>query len=487
MTLRTVAGYIHCMETDVIIVGGGLAGLACAAGLWDCGLRLTLLEASPWLGGRARSWVDAASGDELDLGPHVLTNEHRNMLALLRMLGTEREVVWHTDNFLVLAEQPPLVMKRYPLPAPLSLLPNLFTVHRLGLKDLASNTPVVLLAMRMNEADVARLDTESAARFLARMGVTPEFIAWFWRSAAMTFMNVPLESCSAGALLRVFKQLLGDNGFRFGFPARGLGSLFAPVAARRMVQEGGRIITHCPVQRLEHDGRRAIGVVLGDGTRLAARYCVCAVTPHELLPMLPEDVPALEGLRRDLPHFLPVPYVSTYLWFDRRLGTEQMWARLWSEDGFSYDSYDLANIRPGLRGGASLIASNIINSPRAQGMPDDAIVHAVVQEIAAFLPAVRHAHLLQARVHRIPLGITAPHPGMERRRPVTRSALPGLFLAGDWTGTRLPSSMESAVCSGWLAAEQIRAELGRPRALIQPITATTGIAGWLGRHGRAPA
>ncbi|MGE0081146.1 MAG: FAD-dependent oxidoreductase, partial [Thiohalomonadaceae bacterium] len=451
------------------IAGGGLAGLACAAGLWGCGVRITLLEATPWLGGRARSWVDEATGDAIDLGSHVLTSEHRNMLALLRMLGTERDVVWKSGNFLVLADRPPLVMKRYPLPAPLSLLPSLFTVRRLRLRDLSSNTPVVMLAMRMNEDDVVRLDDESAADLLTRMGVTPAFIAWFWKSAAMTFMNVPLEECSAGALLRVFKQLLGDNAFRFGFPARGLGELFVPAAARRIEEEGGRIVMPCPVRSVVYERGRAAGFRLADGSVLHARYCVCALTPQDLLPVLP-DLPVLAGLRRDLPAFRPVPYVSTWLWFDRRLTREQMWVRLWSADGLSYDSYDLSNIRPALRGRPALIAGNIINSARALTMSDEAIVQATVQEIAEYIPGVRHARLVHAHVNRILMAITAPRPGMERKRPGARTALPGLFLAGDWTATRFPSSMESAVRSGWTAAEQIRAELGMPRRLVLPMT-----------------
>lgn len=469
------------MDTDVAIAGGGLAGLACATGLWGCGLRITLLEAAPWLGGRARSWEDEVTGDPIDLGPHVLTSEHRNMLALLRLLGTEHEVVWKSGNFLVLADRPPLIMRRYPLPAPLSLLPNLFTAQRLRLRDLASNTPVVMRAMTMNEDDFARLDDESAARFLARMGVTPAFIDWFWRSASMTFMNVALEECSAGALLRVFKQLLGDNAFRFGFAARGLDELFVPAVTKRMSEEGDCVITRCAVRGIVHEHGRAAGFVLADGSVLRARFCVCAVAPQDLLPLLP-DLRALEGLRRNLPAFHPVPYVSTWLWFDRHLTREQMWVRLWSPHGLSYDAYDLSNIRPALRGRPALIASNVINNAWAQTMGDKAIVQSVVNEIAEFVPEVHHAALVHAHVNRIPMAITAPRPGMERLRPDVRTALPGLFLAGDWTATRFPSSMESAVRSGWRVAEQIRAELGMPHSLVLPMIRPGGIAGWLARH-----
>jgi 15-cis-phytoene desaturase len=398
------------------------------------------------------------------------------MLQLLRALGTEREVIWHTGNFLTLVDGQVVVMKRYPLPAPLSLLPSLFTVRALSRRDLASNTRVVLFAMKLSEEDILHLDELVAEAFLKQMGVSQQFIDWFWKSACMTFMNVPLEECSAGALLRIFKQLLGDNRFQFGFPAQGLADLFAPASAAQIIAQGGQILLQRAARSIVQRGDRVSGVILDDGSHIESRFCVCAIPPPSLQRIVPESWLKTSAPFRDLPVFMPVPYVSTYLWFDRKLTGEQMWTRLWAPDNLNYDFYDLSNIRRAWRHRPSVIASNIIHSHRWNGLSDEEVVQATVAELSEFVPHAAEASLLHSRVNRIPLAVLAPHPGTENKRPDTRSPVRGLLLAGDWTNTRFPASMESAVRSGWLAAETIWADEGKPRQLALPMQTAQGLA-----------
>src|SRR5690606_19946958 len=151
-----------------------------------------------------------------------------------------------------------------------------------------------------------------------------------------------------------------------------------------------------------------------------------------------------------------------------------------------YDFYDLANIRRGWEGRPSVIAANIMYSRRAACLSDREIVAATVRELAELAPEAPRARLRHARVHRIPMAIVCPYPGTERKRPPARTAVPGLWLAGDWTGTGLPASMESAVRSGWLAAEEILARAGRPASLALALPEPEGLARlarWLRRHG----
>ena len=125
------------MVRHVVIVGGGIAGLACGVALTDAGVRVTVVERDKRLGGRARSWTDAASGDDIDLGPHVLHSEYRNMLALLERLGTRHLVSWQADKLLQFSNGVALRHRR--LPPPLSLLPDLVLQSGLSPRDLWSN------------------------------------------------------------------------------------------------------------------------------------------------------------------------------------------------------------------------------------------------------------------------------------------------------------------------------------------------------------
>jgi len=445
------------MVQDAVIVGGGLAGLACAVALGDAGIRVTLLERERRLGGRACSWTDAASGDPIDLGPHVVHSEYRNMLAFLERLGTRDLICWQPGKLITFSSG--MVLRHRRLPPPFSLLPDLVRGSGLSARDLWSNNRVTWRAMRFDEADVPELDRVSALEYLRALGVSEPMIEWFWSFAALSVMNVPLERCSAAALLRVHSQLIGHRRLHFGFPAVALSELFAAQAADAIERAGGRVLL----------GAEAIsigkGVCLRDGMHLPADHVVAAVPPQDL-KKLGLAAPAVE----------PSPYISSYLWFDRKLTGERFWALLGALKHLNTDFYDLSNIRGGWSARSSLIASNIIYSHRAGTMSDAEIVAATQREIAQFFPEAARSRVVHAVVNRIAMAIPCPLPGSESERPAA-SHCAGVSLAGDWTRTGLPCSMESAVRSGWLAAEEVLRAAGRPRALALAPRPADGFVG----------
>ena len=449
------------MVRHVVIVGGGLAGLACAVALRDAGLRVTLIERERSLGGRARSWVDAASGDLIDLGPHVLHSEYANMLAFLERLGTRELIAWQPEKLITLVARDRVVeLKHRPLTPPFGLLPDLIAGCGLSLRDLLSNNRVTWRAMRFGEADVPELDRCSALEYLRASGVSQAMIDWFWSFVALSVMNVPLERCSAAALLRVHSQLIGRRRLHFGFPAVGLAELFAPRAARII----GSVILGTEAVAIE-----AGAVVLHDGARIAADHVVAAVPPQDL-----------DKLGYEAPRVEPSPYISTYLWFDRKLTHERFWALLGAEKRLNTDFYDLSNFRRGWSGRSSVIASNIIHSHRARTMSNEDIIAATQREIAQFVPEAARARVVRAVVNRIAMVIPCPLPGAETERPASFLSA-SMSIAGDWTRTGLPCSMESAVRSGWLAAEQVLRAAGQPEKLALPVRPNDGFAGLVQR------
>lgn len=469
------------MQADVIVIGGGIAGLACATEMCRSGLRTIVLESDQILGGRARSWNETTTGDTVDIGPHILLSQYQNMLHWLDDLGTGDQVVWQTDKFLTLVDRPrPVDIHMHNLPAPLHFLPSLLKLPQVSKRDLLSNRRLIWQVMRLNKVDINQLDAVNAEAHLRKMGVSERFIDWFWRSACMTIMNVPLQHCSAAALLSFFRFMMGKSGYKIGLAATGLGDLYVPAATRRIEEAGGRVLTGTQVAKITHTQNRVTGVILADGTAVQASTCVACVPPQQLRPLLPEQWVQAHQTFKNLNQFKPSPYISTYLWFDRKLTDQRSWARVWRPTNLNYDSYDLSNIRQDWRERPSVIASNIIYSHRATHMSDKQIIAATIAELADYLPNVTAAKLKHARVHRIPMAVPAAYPGIEQMRPENITPIDGLFLAGDWTRTELPFSMESATRSGFLAAEKVLEQAGQPRKIAKPLPEAESLVRLLG-------
>jgi len=460
--------------SEVLVVGGGLAGLSCAVALTRQGARVTVLEATRELGGRARSWKHDPSGDAVDIGPHVVHSEYANFLEFLRWLGTASRITWQPRKLMTLATARGLFPLRHrPLPAPFSLFPDMLRAPGLSMRDAMSNVGITRSALHFSEDDVPGLDARSGLDLLREHGVTEAMIDWFWRLASMTVMNVPLERCSAAALLRVHSQLIGHRRLHFGFPSVGLSELYVERAVSVIERGGGKVLLESAAELVEYfAGTHTVSI---NGSHpVSGKALVLAIPPQSLqrLNLGARGAGVVEGS----------PYKSVYLWFDRAVAPERFWSLLWSPERLNYDFYELARIRPAIHGGASLIASNIIYSHRVENWRDEEIVAATLRELESVAPDAAGARLLHADVHHVPMAIPCPYVGTESWRPRTSTATPGRFLAGDWTRTRLPCSMESAVRSGFLAAEACLANLGEPRHIAIAPRPNDGIAGWIQRR-----
>jgi 15-cis-phytoene desaturase len=463
-------------RADVVIVGGGIAGLTCAMGLRGSGLRTIVLEADERLGGRASSWKDPATGDPVHIGPHIFLDQYPNFFALLDVCGTRDLVVWEQDGcFVTMVDgQREIPIRRSGLPAPYHFVPSLLADPEVSLVDLVSNWPVIELALGADEDAVRRFDAMDARTMLVEAGVTPRFIDRFWAFTALAIMNVPLDRCSAGAILRFYRHMLGQDELRVGFAATGLGDLYAPQCKALLEADGASVRTNTRVRSLEVGG-----VVLDDGTRIRAPHVIAALPPNALRNLVPSEWND-QAPFSDLARFKAVPYIAPYLWFDRKLTRRQFWARVWREGDYNCDFYDLSNINRGYRQRPSIITSNVIGSDRIGDVDDQTIIEKTLDELVEYLPQAREARLVRAVVNRIPMAIHAPEPGTEALRPKVRTPIQGLFVAGDWTDTAFPSSMESAAASGWMVAEAVLEDAGRPRSFVRGKAPPRGLVPWLG-------
>jgi 15-cis-phytoene desaturase len=154
----------------------------------------------------------------------------------------------------------------------------------------------------------------------------------------------------------------------------------------------------------------------------------------------------------------------------------KFWARRYDYRDLNCDFYDLSNIAPSVDSDRSLITSNVIYSDRVPDLSDEEIVEETLLELSEYFPEVQDAEVRHSVVNRIPLAIHCPYPGTHQRRPHPDAPIEGMYLAGDWIDTGLPSSMESAAKSGWMVAESILDADGRDASIAEPEREIEGVA-----------
>lgn len=467
---------------DVVIVGGGIAGLCAACALAREGFACTVVESDTVLGGRARSWTDETTGDPVHIGPHIFLTHYPNFLKFQDLIGAGGTIVWQRDQFLTMVDGPDAIdIRASDLPPPYHFVPSLLDDPALGLRDLTSNWPMVQLAMELTEEEVQALDSMNGLGFLRSMGVSEAFIERFWTFVCFTILNIPVEHASAGAMMRFYRRLIANADLQFGFPDGGLGDTFVPQSTAYLEARGGRVLAGTKVTRFLGSAGRVDGVELDDGTMLRADHVISSIPPMTLRALARPEWIRDHQTFADLVRYRPVPYKCVYLWFDRKLTDRQFWARYWKPNDLNSDFYDYSNIISGWEDRPSLIQSNIIWCHRVEGWSDEEIVAATVEELSEFIPEARDASLVHSVVNHVPLVICAPYPGIDQIRPDVRTPISGLTLAGDWIQTGFPSTMESAATSGWMAAEAVLESHGIRRVLVQPRADIEGIGPWFRR------
>ena len=445
---------------DVLIMGGGFSGLAAATALAAAGRRVTLLEKRPLLGGRAYSYTDQATGEVIDNGQHAMMGCYTEMFRFLDRIGA-------TDK---LAIQPGLRVDMLdpergagaiscpPLPNPLHMGAGVLGYRLLGVADRARVLAGGLRLLLMKRRRDPRLSALTVAGALDGLGQSVAARRAFWHPVAIATLNEDPAIASADLLAEVMVRAFfaGKDAARFVLSKVGLSELYTTDARRFIEARGGRIETKAHVVGVGFRGNEVCHLELRDGRRLTAAAYVSALPPHGLFPLLPiavrRSVPALGGIEG----LASSPIVSVHVWFDRPLlpmpfvgfvGTDTHWAF----------NRDVISGRTDREGG---YLTFVISGARAIVDHDnDVIVARTLADLRRLLPASAAAQVRHIQVVKEKFATMSPSVAAARLRPPTVTPFDNFVLAGDWTDTGLPATIESAVMSGHRAAEVVTTRL----------------------------
>jgi len=430
----------------VLIIGGGLAGLAAAAALAPHGFRVTLIESRGRLGGRASSFQDSGSGELVDTCQHVSMG-----------CCTEFARFCHEVGIADLLEPQPVLefmtadgrVSRFsadPLPAPLHLARSFLRVHFLTAGD--------KLRIAWGLACLARAGAETDPPFadwLARHRQTPRTVARFWGLVLTSALNETPDRIGLRYARKVFLDgfLRDRRGFELQVPRVPLARLYGAELQTWFEKHGVTVRLNCAARRLCLTAGAVSGIETRQGEMLAADWFVAAVPFDRLLDLLPAE--AVEGQRvfADLRRLEVSPITSVHLWYASPvLGRPHVVL----VDCLGQWVFNRGEAQPGEH-----YLQVVVSAARQfRGLGHDEVERRIVAEMAQLFPAARPEELIRARVVTEHAATFSAVPGVDQWRPGPVSPIANLFLAGDWTATGWPATMEGAVRSGYRAAEAIR-------------------------------
>jgi len=461
----------------VAIVGGGLAGLALASILVGRGLRISLFEARPRLGGRASSFQDPTTGELVDNCQHVSMVCCTNLDDFCRRVGASH----------LFRREPAVVflgldgrlsrLEAGSFPAPFHLAASFLKSTYLTWRE-KLRVAYGLACLRAKGGD---RPGESFADWLLRHGQTIRTINLYWATVLVSALNERLDQMDVGHARKVFLDgfLRNRVGFQMEIPLAPLGELYGTRLEEWLAEKGVAVHLKTGIRAVNLDDDGAIsGLRLRSGETVAADFVVLAVPFDRVLGLLP---PALAERIPSLAHIGALqasPITGVHLWFDREVCPLDHVVVLGRLIQWVFNHTALQRRTATADGGQYL---QIVISAAYDLLPLDnaAILDAVLAELAELWPAARSAKLVHSRVVTEHGATFAVRPGVDALRPPQRTPVDGLFLAGDWTDTGWPATMEGAVRSGYRAAEGILADLGTPLPLVLPDLPAGQLARWL--------
>jgi hydroxysqualene dehydroxylase len=435
---------------DVFVIGAGFAGLAAATALAHAGVRVHVLEARPRLGGRATAFRDPITGEPIDNGQHVIAGCYTETLTLLRRIGAADRV--HRPSTLrvpmIDEDGRPSVLALPPLPAPVDLISGVLAWDALSLYDRVS-----ILRMGSVLRKAPRPEASITVRqWLERQRQSPRLCRMLWEPLALAALNQTVDDAAAASFIAVIERMFGSgpDAATLLLPAVSLDALYAHPAADFLARAGSKLTTNAPAHVEIDNGRVTAVRVRGNVMRTDV---VISAVPWFGFRALFDNVPSALALVVDNASTLESsPIVTVNLWFESDvLGNAFV--------GFPGRTFQWAFDRRRLTGAAQSHISLVSSGAAAVcAMPNQALVALAMSELTSAIPAVRQTRLRHASVVRERRATFSLKPGSPDR-PGTRTAVEGLWLAGDWIDTGLPATIESAVLSGHRAAEAVLASL----------------------------
>ncbi|MGH7166705.1 MAG: hydroxysqualene dehydroxylase [Nitrospiraceae bacterium] len=455
------------MPRSVLIIGGGLAGLTVALRLSARGHEVTLLEESRGLGGRlvAPRVVPAhtltpqdpslpSSSEPQEALPLVMLGSHISTFSLLKTLGSGAEASsFHRLPLEFLLPDGCAVRWRHLwTPGPFHTLLALTIFRGLPIRDRWRALTWLERTWEGEPALPIDLEHRTADDWLAAVGQSETARGRIWRPLARFLLGEDLTVVSAATLVGMLARCFfsSRDHSAITMPGAGVGRLLLHPARDQLVRSGAAIRLETAVRRIQFDSHGVTSIQLRTGETLKADWYVAALPHRSLCSLLPERVLAQYAYFEHLTKLSDAPALAVHLWFQHGPSSARLLL-------LAQGPYHWLVSRPDAGSGSGGTRVSLVATGTAAQLErsDQELVDLALGVIGRALPAWAEARPLESSIVREPHAFLSVRPGTGALRPLQQSPFPNFFLAGDWTDTGLPGTMESAIRSGDLCAEVI--------------------------------
>ena len=448
----------------VTVAGGGVAGMSAACALAEAGLRVQLVERRGYLGGRASSYLHPGVNEIIDNCQHVLFGCCTNLVGFYRRIGVADRIHWTSEMTMIEPGGRRSVLGPGWLPAPLHGLPKLMAAHAFTMADKVALGRAFSAMMR----PVPSNSTESLGAWLKRNGQTQGALDRFWRLVIASALNAEIDCIALPYAAKVIRELFMNSAFAgsMGMSNLPLSELYAGAEAF-LEYSGSSVHLNTNVESAEWDSERAQWALLTRDGVVTSDLLVLALPFEATARLLPQMPPAkgANALAHQLECHEHWPICSVHLWFDREITTLEHAVLLDREIHWMYNKSLLQPWRESKGSYLELVVSASRNFAK---LTRELAIAQAVGELAEYFPSVAEAKLEKAALVKEMRATFGVPPGIDAARPCAVSPWPNCFLAGDWTATGWPSTMESAARSGHLAAEALCKSIGEPKKILVP-------------------
>lgn len=458
------------------MVGGGVAGLSAACALAESGIRVLLVERRGYLGGRASSYLHPGVNEVIDNCQHVLFGCCTNLIGFYERIGVAEKIYWTSEMTMIEPGGRRSLLGPSPLPAPLHGLPRMMAASAFTLADKLALARAFSAMLKVGPKDSG---TEPLSNWLARHGQTPGAINRFWRLVIASALNAELDSIAVPYAAKVVRELFMNSAHAgaMGMSTVPLGELYAG-AEKYLRERGAELHLNANVESAEWDEEVSQWTLKTRNSDIVADFLVLAL-PFEATGKLIAKMPPAEGagaLLKSIERHEHWPICSVHLWFDREI-TELDHAVLLDRE--IHWMFSKSRLQPGRKTRGSYVELLVSTSRAFAALERNEAIAQSVAELSEFFPAVKNARVEKAALVKEVRATFGVPPGIDNARPASISPWPNCFLAGDWTATGWPSTMESAARSGHLAAEALCTALGKPREFLAPDLKPQGLMRFL--------